>query len=339
MMGVNLMIVLYWVSSFPSAQQLERVDTPSNKHSILSKNEAVQAVFGSVALARTEKPKLITLGPSTVREGFFQEDWAEIASNYEYHNFGVGSLNPEQTVRLFKHIKAEIKPQIAKKSIIIVGASYPVFSDSRLLENYIEMEESKLLSFYALGGFNWASWPVSYAKRISPALFFVREQLFDSIDRLIKEVMLVSNPKPAVKIVTPPVNAPIVDLQKRKAAMYTWDIEIMGGKNDISERQFNYFINLIECIHDAGFSVIVVDMPLPRWHRDASHYDKIFQNRLNNLMTSNFANIPNIEFINIHDDLDEVDFKDSAHSNRSGAKAIARLIKSRSLLLKRANGD
>lgn len=340
-MSSILLAVLYGVSDLLPVRPLERVDTGGNKYSVLSKSDRTQAVFGSVALARTDTPKLIVIGPSTVQSGFVQEDWAEVAPCYEFHNFGVGGLTPSETLRLFlHHIEAEVSPQAAKRSVVIIGASYSVVSDYyEKFPNYIESEEKDLLPFYFLSGFDWSGWPVSYAKKMSPAMFFVRTQLPGIIDRGIKAMILTPRPEPAAppSIAAPPQTVHFTEQMKRET-MHIWDDIYMEGKKTISERQFRYLVDLIEYIHAAGFHIVVVYMPLPKWHSEASLYDHLLHKRLNNLMSTKLANLASIEYVDLHDDFGEAEFSDSAHINRAGAKAISRLIASRVTLFREGDG-
>jgi hypothetical protein len=101
--------------------------------------------------------------------------------------------------------------------------------------------------------------------------------------------------------------------EKQKALEY-WT-ESMGRRSEISRAQVELLKEIVERLLNAGEKVVLVDLPIPAWHRDASPYQRSYREALTGLV-QRFDNQPNFTSLSM-DDLDNnLDYSDEVHAKR-----------------------
>jgi hypothetical protein len=100
------------------------------------------------------------------------------------------------------------------------------------------------------------------------------------------------------------------DKDKRAALAY-WHDE-MGGKRQISADQVVVLRNTIEELLDSREKVVLADLPIPSWHRDASPYEKGYEQLLNRVFAQ-FDGRPGFAVLRMNDLSAEQDFSDEVH--------------------------
>jgi hypothetical protein len=105
--------------------------------------------------------------------------------------------------------------------------------------------------------------------------------------------------------------------EKHKALQY-WE-DSMGHKSGISTAQVDLLKDTIDKLLLAGEKVVIVDLPIPAWHRDASPYELSYHKALKDVLQQ-FGNRPNFTAMNM-DDLDgNLDYSDEVHAKRHQAE-------------------
>lgn len=103
------------------------------------------------------------------------------------------------------------------------------------------------------------------------------------------------------------------DAEKLKALEY-WK-EAMGRTSDISPTQVEVLKQTIRALLDSGEKVVLVDLPIPAWHREASPYQPSYRRALTDLLRE-FGDQPNFSSLNM-DDLDnDLDYSDEVHAKQ-----------------------
>jgi hypothetical protein len=100
------------------------------------------------------------------------------------------------------------------------------------------------------------------------------------------------------------------DKDKQEALAY-WH-EQMGGKNQISADQVALLQKTIEQLLDSRERVVLVDLPIPSWHRDASPYEPGYERLLNGVL-AHFDGRPGFAALRMDDLSAEQDFSDEVH--------------------------
>ena len=103
------------------------------------------------------------------------------------------------------------------------------------------------------------------------------------------------------------------EAEKQKALEY-WD-ESMGHKGEISGAQVGVLKETIETLLNGGEKVVLVDLPIPAWHRDASPYQRGYREALNHLL-QRFDDRPNFTSMSMDDLDDNLDYSDEVHAKR-----------------------
>ena len=103
------------------------------------------------------------------------------------------------------------------------------------------------------------------------------------------------------------------DADKQKALAY-WK-ESMGRTNDISPAQVAVLKQVIQALLGSGESVVLVDLPIPAWHRDASPYEPSYRLALKGLLRE-FGDQPNFSSLSMSDLDNDLDYSDEVHAKR-----------------------
>jgi hypothetical protein len=112
--------------------------------------------------------------------------------------------------------------------------------------------------------------------------------------------------------------------ERREAAAYWYNL--LGRKDDISGEQFADFENMIAHLLDAHERVIVVDLPLPRWHQETSVFDQKYRKRLPGLLKK-FAGREGFAFTDISGlSADDDEYFDEVHPKLHLAKIWAERV-------------
>jgi hypothetical protein len=101
--------------------------------------------------------------------------------------------------------------------------------------------------------------------------------------------------------------------EKHKALEY-WS-DSMGQNSEISVTQVELLKSTIDKLLLEGEKVVIVDLPIPAWHRDASPFESSYRKALTDVLQK-FGNRPNFTAMSM-DDLDgNLDYSDEVHAKR-----------------------
>ena len=103
----------------------------------------------------------------------------------------------------------------------------------------------------------------------------------------------------------------VMSERDKRAALVYWH-GAMGGKSQISADQVTILQKLIEDLLDSGEKVVLVDLPIPAWHRDTSPYEAGYERRLNGVF-AHFIGRPGFAALRMDDLSADQDFSDEVH--------------------------
>lgn len=103
----------------------------------------------------------------------------------------------------------------------------------------------------------------------------------------------------------------IMSNKDKEEALAYWH-DMMGGKNQIAADQVAILQKTIQELLDSGEKVVLADLPLPAWHRDASPYEAGYERRLNDVF-AHFDGRPGFAALRMDDLSAEQDFSDEVH--------------------------
>jgi hypothetical protein len=106
----------------------------------------------------------------------------------------------------------------------------------------------------------------------------------------------------------------VMSEQDKQKALDYWKWS-MGRTSDISPTQVEVLKQTIQALLDSEEKVVLVDLPIPAWHRDASPYQPGYRRALTDLLQE-FGDQRNFSSLSM-DDLDnDLDYSDEVHAKR-----------------------
>jgi hypothetical protein len=297
-----------------------------------------KVAYGASKL-RSLNRKIVFIGASNVRDGFRSNILETAFPNTEMHCLCVGGSAIGEFRDMLQLTLANTPEQSHNKLLFVIGIWFGSFRDME--EGNIgrgSIIEAELLRFglYIIDkegvvtprfSRNQTDILIEGARPLFFALF-IRQQLNILMSRLrIPEVKdrlkqyLLGSPKEKH------LNDQTVTIANLKGAV--------GSVNSWSQLPFKILRDIVSSTVSADAKVMLVDLPLQPWVRDAMPYDRVYQDRLSRLLDE-LMPIENFEYVSLRGTFNDEDFVDFAHpTEKTAAIWTARIIPH----LKRAMGD
>jgi hypothetical protein len=275
------------------------------------------------AVLKRRTDKVIFLGASNVREGFRPAEIQPLLPGYDVHNLALSASNFTQ-VQQVVNLAYEAFPKMERhNNIFVLGIWYGNFVDNktRWKTGRTDIEIEKLRYNFFRENLGDQIPAVSVGGGYEAFLFAVRP--FILIDRLWNINFL--NWKASVKKLVygeSPSISPNEGLQHMSntdkiRAFDFWSNYMGDGKQPAyMSEQFVELSKLVRTITSRGDRIVLVDMPIPKWHSDGSVYHHDYMLRkvecLRKIMKE-----PGAAYIDMSGLNDEADFYDYAHPRAS----------------------
>jgi hypothetical protein len=107
--------------------------------------------------------------------------------------------------------------------------------------------------------------------------------------------------------------------EKEKLDALNYWRESMGNKTEISSAQVVLLKHIIDELLQSGEQVVIADLPIPAWHRDASPYEPGYSQALQTLVQQ-FSGRPGFKFVSMADLDGNLDYSDEVHAKPHLAK-------------------
>jgi hypothetical protein len=279
-------------------------------------------VYGREALTNS-KEKIVILGASNVSEGFRPNELSEFIPNIDIHNLALSGSDLFQ-IKQAVQLVLESTPQAGlKKLTFVIGIWYGSISDTNRSWNGgntdIETEMLRYGLFYKkddgfpIARFNSKLMPYAISA-IRPLMLathlysiHISQYLYD-LQAYIKDILYDKENL----IVSKDFHKNQEWLEKQRQLSY-WD-ETMGGQDIwINKNEgLRALYNLASEISRSGASLVLIDLPIPKWHSENLPYDSIYQERLDPYLKK-MALLPGFSYGSMRDGFSDNDFVDSAH--------------------------
>jgi hypothetical protein len=324
--------------------------------------EARRAIFFTPNLAKTERSMILIVGASAAQEGFQPAIARAEAPDLLIHNLSLGGANISEADQIIDIAINATPAQIIRRSVLVLAVSYPMFvpdnkrwsdpdfvppdaiADGKILSD-IQREAMRcssicdptsLLSKYA------PEWLISLSRnRYAVYLGLVPRLPAHLTDPILKWKIWRYDPrrnpesKKAKKLPgnpSPVTDEPYLVMAYRQMDFLT---KYMGQPEGVlQDEQFDKLRMLIDKASGAGFRVVVLDMPLPSWHRAKSPFFSPYETKLRNVLAS-YTSEGAIDFVSLVDAIADDDFRDSIHPKADAANHWARTLTERLRILHR----
>jgi hypothetical protein len=264
--------------------------------------------------------KVILVGASNTSVGFRQTMVQANLGCADVSNLGMGGANISEIKQVIDLVHEVQSEQDRKLNTSVIGTWFGMFVDSDVKyaegdrhrgETDIDIERYRY-GFYrrtpdgpvAVLPPKWLDWGVM---ALRPFL------LFEKLARQARAgVNLVLTGRTTALRTDDERASVAMSEQEKQAALEYWKVS-MGGKDEISRAQVDVLKETIEALLGSDEKVVLVDLPIPAWHRDASPYQRGYQEALKGLFQQ-FGRRPNFASLSM-DDLDQnLDYSDEVHA-------------------------
>jgi hypothetical protein len=279
-------------------------------------------VFLGRSVLDSSGQKVILVGASNTGVGFKQDLIQSRLGCAKVSNLGMGGANISeigQVIDLVHEVQSESE---RRTNTFVIGTWFGMFVDSDLRygdadrnlgETDIDIERYRY-SFYRRTPNGPAI--ILPPKWLDASVTLLRPFLL--IEKLARQTRtgvnwLLTGRGSAQRTEAEREIAVMSEEEKQKALDYWQDS--MGHKGEISAAQVELLKATIDKLLLAGEKVVIVDLPLPAWHRDASPYESSYRIALQGVIRQ-FGDQPNFTAMSMEDLDGNLDYSDEVHAKR-----------------------
>jgi hypothetical protein len=275
-------------------------------------------VFLNRAALRPDLPRIVFVGASNSSVGFKQREVQPLMSGMEVDNLSVNGSNITQVAQAVDLIQDLQDSEARKRTTFVVGIWYGMFTQDRFRWDTPDRHKGDTdidIERYRYGFYRrTADGPrqILPAKELSIGVTLIHPYLaFDQISRLASKALRDRLFGRAPTRTDAERNASVVSETEKEAALKYWH-EQMHSDGPIAEEQFVVLRNLIAKILDQGSRVVLVDLPLPRWHEQRSPFYPDYLRHKKSLLAE-LQGRDGIAYLEMTDHDGDFEFSDEVH--------------------------
>jgi hypothetical protein len=275
-------------------------------------------VFLNRAAVRPDAPRIVFVGASNSSVGFRQREVQLLLPNAEVDNLSVDGSNVTQVAQVVDLIQELEDPTARRRTTYVIGIWYGMFApdgfrwdtpDRHKGDTDIDIERYRY-GFYRRTEAGpkqvlpTHEWPLGVAL-IHPYLVF--DELTRRASQELRDRLFASAPSRT----DAERNVSIFSEADKLAALNYWR-EQMHSNGPIAAEQFSVLRNLIERILGQGSRVVLVDLPIPRWHAERSPFYPDYLLHMKMLL-ADLAGRDGLNYLEMIDQNSDLDFSDEVH--------------------------
>ena len=268
----------------------------------------------------TPAPKVLIVGASNAGVGFQRDLLQSLVGCAQVSNLAVGNANISE-VRQVVDLVHEVQDDRARQAdTFVLGVWYGMFAgtttrwpggDRHRGDTDIDIERYRY-GFYR----RTEAGPVPvlppawlHAGSILIRPYLVLEMLARNATAQLRQAVSARTPA----ITDADRDAAVMSDHEKQLALTDWHHDKMGGAPEISQRQVTILQTTIERLLDAGEKVVLVDLPIPAWHRDASPYEPSYAREVETGVFDHFAGRTGFVGLKLADLAGDRDYSDEVH--------------------------
>jgi hypothetical protein len=275
-------------------------------------------VFLNRAAIRPNAPRIVFVGASNSSVGFRQCEVQQLLPNAEVDNLSVDGSNVTQVAQVVDLIQELEDSTARRRTTYVIGIWYGMFTPDEFRWDTPDRHKGDTdidIERYRYGFYRRTEtgpkqvlptreWPLGVAL-IHPYLVFdelARRASKELRDRLFGRALSRTDAER---------NASIFSEADKLAALNYWR-EQMHSNGAIAEEQFSVLRSLIDRILAQGSRVVLVDLPIPRWHVERSpFYPDYLRHR--KMLLADLAGRDGLAYLEMIDQNNDIDFSDEVH--------------------------
>jgi hypothetical protein len=275
-------------------------------------------VFLNRAALRPDAPRIVFVGASNTAVGFKQREVQALVPNAEVDNLSVGGSNMTQIAQIVDLVQELQNSTARHRTTFVIGMWYGTFTQDRYRwitpdrhagDTDIDIERYRYGFYRRTEDGPKQVLPVDDlplgVALIHPCL------VFDELSRRASKTLrdrLFGRP---VSRTDAERDASVVSAEDKEAALKYWR-EQMHSDGPIAEEQFFVLRHLIDRILAQESRVVLVDLPIPRWHAQGSPlYEEYLRHK--KILLSNLEDKDGFAYLEMNDLSDDLDFSDEVH--------------------------
>lgn len=277
--------------------------------------------LGRSALDSPES-KVLIVGASNTAVGFIQKAIQPKLACVKVSNLAMGGANISEVAQIIDLVRETQTSRNPAPDTFVIGVWYGMFADSDIRfadPDRIRGETDLDIEKYRYGFYRrTANGPIALlpSRWLDAGVMAIRPLLL--VEKAAREArtgvnLVLTGRRSAQRTEAERERAVMSEHDKKKALEY-WQ-ENMGFKRGISETQFNLLRSTIASLLDLGDRVVLVDLPIPAWHRDASPFQLGYEQKFQEL-SENFKERSNFISMSMSDLDGDSDYSDEVHAKR-----------------------
>lgn len=277
--------------------------------------------LGRSVLANPDR-KIVLVGASNTGVGFRQKIVQSKLSCAKVSNLAMGGANISEVRQVIDLVHEVQTDQERRQNTFVIGIWFGMFIDSDVKfadgdrhrgETDIDIERYRYGFYRRTPDGPVAVLPPQWLDAGSMAI-----RPFLLLEKVAREAraginLVLTGRTSAQRTDTERESVVMSETDKQNALQY-WK-ETMGRTSDISPTQVEVLKQTIQALLGSGEKVVLVDLPIPAWHRDASPYEPSYRLALKGLLQE-FGDQPNFASLSMNDLDNDLDYSDEVHAKQ-----------------------
>jgi hypothetical protein len=314
--GIYAALLGFSYALVPPAKQGVGLDS-ARAGSTLFTTEPKYVLLNRAAL-RPNSPRIVVVGASNSVVGFKQRELQSLLPDAEVDNLSVGGSNMTQIAQIVDLVQDLQDVAARRRTTYVIGMWYGMFTQDNFRWDTPDRHKGDTdinIEQYRYGFYRRSE---NGAKQVLPAdklrfgVILIHPYLvFDEASRWVNEALRdhwVGRPPHRTDADR---NATIVSAVDRELALKYWH-EQMHSNGPIADEQFVVLKGLILRTVAQGSRVVLVDLPIPRWHAESSPFYPDYL-RQKNLLLDALQGKAGVTYLEMADQNSDLDFSDEVH--------------------------
>lgn len=266
----------------------------------------------------TERSKLLLLGASNTMAGLKQREVAPLLPEYEVHNISVGGANMTELAQIADLVREVQSPNARRSDTYVIGLWYGVFAsdearwhtpDRHPGDTDIDIERYRY-GFYRRGA--QGAEPLLPPRYLGLGEALIRPYLvLDRTARDLTASLREGLSGKAPKLSDAERNARVISLDEQREYLKFWR-QYMGNTDTLDDAPFRRLVSLVQRITRDGGRVLLVDLPIPDWHRRGSPLARDYERRIERVLPE-LTSLPNVRWLRLSDRGADDEYSDEVH--------------------------
>jgi hypothetical protein len=300
----------------PTLNRGEGLDTSVSGDTIFATEP--KYVFLNRYALKPNVPRIVFVGASNSVVGFKQREVQPLLPNAEVDNLSVGGSNITQIAQIVDLVQDLQDSAARRRTTFVIGMWYGMFTQDSFRWGTPDRHKGDTdidIERYRYGFYRRTE---TGPKQILPSdelrlgVTLIHPYLvFDELSRLASKTLRDRlSGRPASRT-DADRNAGIMSETDKDTAMNYWRDQ-MHSDGPLAEEQFMVLRDLIRRTIARGSKVVLVDLPIPRWHAERSPFYPSYLIHKRNLLSA-LAGSEGITYLEMADQNSDLDFSDEVH--------------------------